>query len=616
MSLILPARSEVPTAETWALEDIYPTVAAAEAEIADVERRVAELAARAGGLAADAAALRATLDALEALTRAGARLGAYHRLPVATDQTDAAARARAGRFQGLAARWARTLAFVEPELLAAAPARLAELEAQDPGLARYRPFLARLEERRPHVRSPEVEGVLAGAVGVFDAYEQARDALAEGDLRFAAVVHGGGERELAPSSYRALLHDADRDVRAQAFARWTDGYLGVADTLAETYLGRVRRTAFVAQARGYDSGEALALADHRVPAAVLDATLEAFRRRLPVWHRYWAARRRLLALDAHRPWDVFAPPPTAGVQVPYEQAAAWIVESAAPLGERAARVLHRGLSEERWVDRRANRGKRQGAFCADAPGVHPYVFVSYGDDLASASTLAHEMGHALHAVWAEEHVAALDGVDALSMTVAETASNAQQALLRGYLLRHEIAADPDVELALLDEAFGNLHRYLFVMPTLVRFEREAHARIGRDEAVSADDLTRIAAALFAEAYGPEAAGDWDEALAARVGVAWAEFPHLYAPFYTFQYTVGIAVALAQVARLEAAAADGSADAVAPYLSFLAAGGSVPPVEAFARLGFDVTSPGPVEAAFDVVEALVARLERHAKRLGR
>ena len=645
MSLILPHRSEVPVAETWALDDIYVDAAAAEAEVADVERRVTDLATRAGGLAVDPTSLRATLDALEALSRARGRLSSYFRLPVAADQTDAAARAQAGRLQGLMARWARALAFVEPELLAVEPERLAAYLDADPGLARYRPFLRRLEERRPHVRSPEVEGVLAGAAGVFDAYEQARDALAEGDLRFERVADGAHERELAPSSYRTLVHDPDRGLRARAFERWTDGYLSVADTLAEVYLGRVRRTSFEAQVRGYPSGEAAALAGHRVPVEVLDATLTAFRHRLPVWHRYWAARRRLLGLDVHRPWDVFAPPPTAGLRVPYEQAAAWIVESAAPLGDDAVGVLRRGLLEERWVDRRPNRGKRQGAFCADAPDVHPFVFVSYGDDLSSASTLAHEMGHALHAVWAERHVCALEGVDALSMTVAETASNAQQALLRGYLLRHAIAEDPDVELALLDEAFGNLHRYLFVMPTLVRFEREVHARVGRDDAVSADDLTRIASELFAEAYGPEVVGDGDEALAARMGVAWAEFPHLYAPFYTFQYTVGIAVALALVARIEAGGAvtpvadgavrpvadgavrpvadgavtpvaDGAVTPVAEYLAFLAAGGSVPPVEAFARLGFDVTTPAPVEAAFDVVEALVARLERHAERLGR
>jgi len=318
----------------------------------------------------------------------------------------------------------------------------------------------------------------------------------------------------------------------------------------------------------------------------------------------------LLGLERHEPWDVFAPPPTPGVPVAYGQAVDWIVASAAPLGERFTERLRAGMTAERWVDRRPNRGKRQGAFCAGPADVHPYVFVSYTDDLPSASTLAHEMGHALHAVWANERVPALGGA-AVSMTVAETASNGLQALLRGHLMRGELAADPAFELALLDEAFGNLHRYLFVMPTLVRFEREVHAAVGRREALSSDALTAKAARLFAQAYGPAVAGGWSDELTRRVGIAWAEFPHLYVPFYTFQYTVGIAVALAQAARIEA----GEPGAAEAYLDFLGQGGTVPPVELFARLGFDVASPAPVEAAFDVVEGLVARLEAHAARMG-
>jgi oligoendopeptidase F len=148
------------------------------------------------------------------------------------------------------------------------------------------------------------------------------------------------------------------------------------------------------------------------------------------------------------------------------------------------------------------------------------------------------------------------------------------------------------------------------MPTLVRFEREVHAAVGRNEALSAADLTARAAALFAEAYGPEI--DVDE----RVGIAWAEFSHLFEPFYTFQYTVGVAVALGLVARIEAGAAVGDGAPTQAFLDFLAVGGAVPPVELFARLGVDVTTPAPVEAAFDVVEGLVARLEGHAARLGR
>jgi oligoendopeptidase F len=222
------------------------------------------------------------------------------------------------------------------------------------------------------------------------------------------------------------------------------------------------------------------------------------------------------------------------------------------------------------------------------------------------------MGHALHAVWATSGCRRSTACAALSMTVAETASNGQQALLRGHLMRGPRAADPDFELALLDEAFGNLHRYLFVMPTLVRFEREVHAAVGRGEALAAARPHSDRGAAVRR--GLRARGDrrWDAEMASRVGIAWAEFPHLYEPFYTFQYTVGVAVALAQVARIDAGE-PGRSPRTSTFLG--------PPVarcrrRALRPLGFDVTTPAPVEAAFDVVEGLVARLEAHAERMGR
>lgn len=607
MPRTLLARADVPVQETWALDHLFPTAEAADAERRALGAAVAAVAARRGALAPgnDPAAVADALDACADLVARIERLKLHATLPASADRGDAAARAAAARFHAAAADWAAALAFVEAELLAAPADAFASWLAA-PALARHRPYLERLGRRRPHVRSAEVEDVLAAADATFDGYEQARGTLVEGDVDFGAVAAPDGPRPVAPASVRALLGDPDRAVRRGAFERWADGHLGVADTLADLYVGRVRRTSFEARVRGYPSAEAAALAAYHVDPPVLDATLDAFTRRLPVWHRYWAARRRLLGVERLEPWDVFAPYPVRPVAVPVARAIDWIVAAAAPLGAAVQATLARGLREERWVDLRPNVGKRLGAFCAAAPGAHPYVLLSYVDDLPSASTLAHEMGHALHAVRSDARTSPLDGTHELSMTVAETFSNGLQALVRGHLARSSEAADPDFDLGLLDEAFGNLHRYLFVMPTLVRLERWAHARVEAGEPPSADDLTATLAGYFGEAYGPEVAVD------ARVGIAWAEFPHLYAPFYTFQYAVGLAVALAQVAKIDA----GEPGAAEAYLEAMDAGAARPPRALFEGLGYDVATPAPMDAAFDVVEGLVARLEAHADRLGR
>jgi hypothetical protein len=133
---------------------------------------------------------------------------------------------------------------------------------------------------------------------------------------------------------------------------------------------------------------------------------------LPVWHRYWEARRRLVGVARLEPWDVFAPLGDAVPRVPYERAAAWIVDSSEPLGEAYQAHLRRGLLEERWVDKPANAASATAPSAPATPGApHPFVFVSYTDDMSAASTLAHEFGHAIHAVLSDAEQDPLDGVE-------------------------------------------------------------------------------------------------------------------------------------------------------------------------------------------------------------
>ena len=600
-SSALPQRSEVPALETWDLSSLYPDEAAFQEDVAKTEALVEELAARRGRITESAATLEESLKAYSDLVARSSRLRSYAFLPTTVDQGDDEARRVSGRFMARASRWQAALAFVRPELLTLDPSRRSEFEAQRPSLRRYAAFLDRLETDRPFIRSPEVEDVLASVAAPLRQVDRAHSALTAGDLRFDPVRTGTAEQEVAPSTIRGLESSADREVRRQAWTSYADAHLSVRDTLTELYLGRVQQQAFEARVRGYASGEAAALARVRVPVEVLDATLDAFRRRLPVWHRYWEVRRKLVGVDRLEPWDVFAPLAPEQPQVPYERAAQWIIESSAPLGDAYQQRLRTGLLEERWVDRPANRGKREGAFCASNPGTNPFVLMSYTNDVSAASTLAHEFGHAMHADLAHAEQDPLDVVGALGMTVAETASNAQQALMRAHLLAGEAISDDSFEVAVLDEALLNYHRYFFVMPTLVRFERAVHARVWEGDVPTGRELVSLTQELFQEGYGESVSCD------ERVGITWAQFGHLYVPFYTFQYAVGIAAAAALTERI-GRGEDGAAEA---FLDFMRAGASVSPVELFQGVGLDVTTPRPVEQAFDVVEGFVARLERIA-----
>ena len=178
-----------------------------------------------------------------------------------------------------------------------------------------------------------------------------------------------------------------------------------------------------------------------------------------------------------------------------------------------------------------------------------------------------------------------------STFIAEVASNVHQALVRSFLLRPE--AKRDLKIAVLEEAMANFFRYLFIMPTLARFELETHQRVERGEALTAEAMIDLMTGLLEEAYGRPVKVDRE-----RDGMLWAAFPHLFEDYYAFQYETGIAGAQA-ISRSGSSAARAAADG---YLRFLSLGSSEYPIDALRIAGVDLSPPEPVEEAFDVMDS--------------
>jgi oligoendopeptidase F len=146
---------------------------------------------------------------------------------------------------------------------------------------------------------------------------------------------------------------------------------------------------------------------------------------------------------------------------------------------------------------------------------------------------------------------------------------------------------------------NNFHRYFFIMPTLARFELEVHQRAERGEGLTAESMNTLMADLFAEGYGNEMAFDRE-----RVGITWAQFPHMYMSFYVYQYATGISAAHALAEGVIA----GQPGAVENYRKFLSAGSSLYAMEVLKLAGVDMATPAAVEKTFAVLARYVDRLD--------
>lgn len=594
----LPKRDEILIEDRWDTASIFPSDEAWEAAMGQAKGQLEALALFRGHLGEGPHKILAWQEAAATAMKLVGKIFVYASMGYSVEVTNQAAIARFDRGRGLFSQAMAAMAFAEPEMVAIGFDTLQKWVAEEPAVAVYAHYFDELARKQGHLRSPEVEMLLRQVGDAFSSATGIHGVLADADLVFAPA---GADPytppiEIGAGNINALLADANRNLRRAAFENYADAFLAHKNTMAACIGTGVKQHLFTMRARGYNSCLEAALKPNHIPVAIFHNTINTFRQQLPTWHRYWRVRRKALGYDQLHVYDIKAPLTAQSPRISYEQAVDWICEGMAPLGDAYVARMRQGLTEQRWVDKYPNAGKRTGAFSTGIPGTHPFIFMSYNNDVFSLSTLAHEIGHSMHShlTWANQPMV----YARYSLFVAEVASNFNQALVRNYLLNHNL--DRNFQIALLEEAMSNYHRYFFIMPTLARFELEIHERLERGQALTAAGLIGLMADLFREGYGDEVVFD-----AERIGITWGQFAtHLYSNFYVYQYTTGIAAANALTHRVTS----GETGAVENYLAFLKAGGSLYPLDALQMAGVDMASPEPVERAFEVLAGYVDRLE--------
>jgi oligoendopeptidase F len=591
----IPQRNEVAKRYTWNGESVFPALADWETAYQALAADIPGLGRYAGKLADSPATLLVALDTYYALDARLGKVYLYASMSASVDTADQGAAALVSRVISLNGQLQGAAAFIKPEILALGEQTVRDWQIAEPQLAVYAHFFDDLYRQQEHVRDAAVEEVLGLALDPFATVRSTWGLLTNADLKFAPARSSQGvEYPVFQGNIDELKGDPDREVRRTAYEHYTDGFLAFKNTLGNNLAAAIKQDVFTARVRRYSSALEASLYPNNIPTVVFHNLIQTFRQHLPTWHRYWKIRREALGLATLHPYDVRVPLTQNDPDVSFEQAVDWISDGVRPLGDDYVDILRRGCLEERWVDAMPNAGKRVGAFSSGTPDTYPFIMMSFGGDLKGMSTLAHELGHSMHSylAWRTQPLVYCD----YSLFVAEVASNFHQALVRAHLLQSN--PDPQFQIAVLDEAMINFHRYFFIMPTLARWELAMHERAEQGQSLSADVMINTLADFWSEAYGGEAQFDRD-----REGIAWAQFNHMYANFYVFQYATGISAAH----MLAQGVLTGDPSAAENYRSFLKAGGSLYPIDALKLAGVDLTTTEPVERTYAVLAGYVDRL---------
>jgi oligoendopeptidase F len=577
----------------WTLHELLPGREGAQLErfIDELEQEVAELEAGRERLSPQitAAEFLQLLRRYEAASAMARRLGYYAHLWFSEDTQAQEALGFLGRVEQLTTRIENRLLFISlwwKELDEEPARRLIDASGDYAyyleSLRRFKPYtLSEAEEKIINLK--DVDGVNA----LVKLYEMITN-------RFSFKIEIEGEaKEMTRAELSALVRSPSPEVRAAAYQEIHRVYSDQAAVLSQIYTHRVRDWASESVSlRGFASPISVRNLGNDIPDPVVETLLDVCSRNMTIFHRYFRFKAHRLGMEKLRRYDIYAPIRAAEKTFPFSEAADLVLDSlgqfAPPLADHAQAIFADG-----HIDSEIRPGKRSGAFCSSVlPGMTPWVLLNYVGKTDDVLTLAHELGHGIHSLMAQDHSTFTFHS---TLPLAETASVFAEMILVDRWLEEEPDVDVrrDLLVTLLDDAYATIARQAY----FVLFEIVAHRHAA--EGATTDQLCELYLENLADQFGDavELSDDfrWE----------WIAIPHFYrTPFYCYAYSFGHLLVLALYRQYK----NEGGSFVPRYLKILTYGGSASPDHIISEAGFDMTSPAFWQSGFDVLRGLLDELE--------
>jgi oligoendopeptidase F len=582
----------------WDLDPLLPQPGeAGVAALLDRADEIADELAQARGRVAafDADELAAFMHRFAELHDVVGRAGSYAGLFFSADTTDPARGALLQKVEERSTAITTKLLFFELEWAALDDARSEELLADD-RLAFARHHLRSARRYRPHLLTEPEEIVLnEKSVTGRSAWQR----LFEEQVSTVTVTLDG--REMPLEAGLARLHSPDREVRRDAAEAVTAALAPDLRTRAFILNTLLADKAIDDRLRKYPSWIASRNLANEASDESVQALVDAVQRRYAIPQRWYALKAKLLGLDRLADYDRMASVAQSESEIGWNEATEIVLDAYASFSPELADTAR--LFFDGWIDAPARPGKRPGAFCAyTVPSHHPYVLLNWTAQRRDVLTLAHELGHGLHA-----YLARPQGVfhQTTPLTLAETASVFGETVTFGRLL--DVIDDPNERLALLAANLEDQIATVFRQIAMNRFEDAIHTTRREEGELSVDRFGELWAQTQADMLGP--------AVEVTDGYRtwWSYIPHFVAtPGYVYAYAYGQLLALSVYARYEAE----GPGFVPRYLDLLRAGGSMPPEELGRIVGVDLADPGFWDRGLDIVERRLEATEQAAVAAGR
>lgn len=476
--------------------------------------------------------------------------------------------------------------YVVPEILEHTYDEFKVMMSKCPKLREYNKNIKGIFRNKKIVKSKEEEALISILTSTYNKPEDISEMLINTDFNYGTIKdEEGKEVELTNSNYSVYLESVDRRVRKEAFDAIYKQFSSHGNTFASILSTEVINNNKLAKIRNFKSARELSLYHNEIKNDIYDNLINGVHKNLNKFYPYYELKQKLLGLEDFHLYDTYANiTKEYNKKYSFDEAKEIILKSLSVLGKDYIADLTKAFTDN-WIDASLLKTKRSGAYCTCAYVTHPYVLTNYEERVNDISTLAHELGHAMHYYYAQKNQNYQDY--SYSIFVAEVASQVNEIILTDYLLKN--TNDKEEKKYLLDMILNRFKATIIRQTMFAEFEDKIHKLENDGKTLTKDLLTTEYYNLNKLYFGKNVTIDDD------IKYECFRIPHFYYNFYVYQYATGYAAAL----KIANDIINRKSNALDNYLKFLSLGSTKDPVTSLKIAGVDMTDNKIYDDVFDV-----------------
>lgn len=526
------------------------------------------------------------------------RVYQYASLKSDLDKKDVESAADFNRCQLLFYTLSEVTSYVEPEIIAIGEEKMMDMLNKHKEIEEFRFSLQKLFRGSKHILDGKSERLLSLFSPITTSAGELYSSLAVGDGKSVDVkLKNKTVVTVTQGNYRALIASAtEASDRKKIFEAVFQTFEEHKNIYAAIYNNVLQENKAEVKARNYDSVLESYLYHNNIPTSVFFNLIEVAGKYNQSLKKYIQLRKKALHLKTYHTYDRFLELAHSNKEYTYEEAKELFFTSISKFPkdfqEKAREVLKDG-----FVDVEERLGKRTGAYSSGVANLHPFILLNYDNTLDSVFTVAHEAGHSIHSMYAQEAQPTM--LQDYTIFVAEIASTFNEHTLLDYFLTLPNATKEE-KIMVIQKAIDEIVSTFYRQTLFAEYEYLANQIVSEGKPINHQVLSQIMIDLYQKYYGMDITKEEVKQY------VWAYIPHLfYTPFYVYQYATSYAASF-KIYKDVKENVEGAFDR---YIHLLKSGGSKYPVDQVLEAGVDFTKKDAYMAVVERMDTLVEELEK-------